>query len=37
MEETKYNNLVVFYFKVNSVWKSSQQTAAKFAINLWTK
>src|SRR3990172_9103627 len=37
MKKPKYNNLAIFYHKINSVWKSSKQKATKFAINLWIK
>jgi hypothetical protein len=37
MKEPKHDNLVLFYHEVNSVRKSSEQTAAEFAMNLWVK
>lgn len=37
MKEPEYNNLLVFYHKIASVWKSPEQTTPKILINLWVK
>ncbi len=37
MKEPEYNNLLVFYRKIDSVWKSPEQTAPKVLINFRVK
>ena len=37
MKEPEYNNLLVFYRKIDSVWKSPEQTALKVLINFRVK
>ena len=37
MKKPEYDNLVVFYHKINSIRKSSKQTTPEFVINLWVK
>jgi hypothetical protein len=35
MKKPEHNNLVISYHEINSVWKSPEQTAPEFVINLW--
>ncbi len=37
MKKTKYNNLVVLYCKIDSIWKTPKQTTPKIPMNFQTK
>ncbi|MEK6677987.1 MAG: hypothetical protein AABY39_01090 [Nitrospirota bacterium] len=37
MKEPKHNNLIVYYPKVDGIWKSPEQTASEFTIYLRVK